>query len=559
MKKFKYNLVLFFSILFTLVACQEDNLTFGDVTAPTNLSISFEIVGADAANPNGDGSGFVNFVATADNAISYKFNFGDNSDEIVASGVGTHRYTIVGLNSYTVVVNAIGTGGLVTSSTINVDVFSSFDDLEAKEMLSGGAGNSKTWYWAAADVGHLGVGPANSNVGADGWWFPQWYAAQPFEKAGAPESSCIYTDELTFSLNDSEQLTYVLNNNGQTFYNGAHSGLGGDDVCLDLDTSGIKNVSLAPTSIDWSSVPDPDFTSRGTVMDFSDNGFMGYYLSTSSYEIISLTNNLMTVRVIDGLNADLAWYHTFSTSPPVQEEFESIYTNLVWADEFEVDGAPDSSNWTYDTGTGSSGWGNNEEQYYTDRLDNSYVEDGVLKIISKAESFNSSNYTSARLKTQGLYDFTYGRVDVRAKLPSGGGTWPAIWLLGSNIETVGWPACGEIDIMEHVGNNEGIIGAALHTPSSSGATINRADYDVPTATSEFHVYSVHWSPDEITFLVDDEVFYVYEPSEQNPQTWPYTADQFIILNTAMGGNLGGAIDSNFSESTFEIDYVRVFQ
>ena len=163
------------------------------------------------------------------------------------------------------------------------------------------------------------------------------------------------------------------------------------------------------------------------------------------------------------------------------------------------------------------------------------------------------------MKTQGLREFTYGRIDVRAKLPEGGGTWPAIWTLGSSIETIGWPACGEIDIMEHVGNNQGVVQSAIHNNSSFGATVNKGDISVADASSEFHVYSMNWSPDQISFLVDDVVYYTYNPSTKNADTWPFDADQFIILNVAMGGTFGGAIDPAFVESTMEVDYVRYYQ
>ena len=232
------------------------------------------------------------------------------------------------------------------------------------------------------------------------------------------------------------------------------------------------------------------------------------------------------------------------------------YSDLVWADEFDTDGSPNASRWTYDLGTGDNGWGNGEVQSYTDNAGNVSIADGILKITAKKEG---SGYTSARIKTQGLYDFTYGRVDVRAKLPEGGGTWPAIWLLGSSFSSIGWPACGEIDIMEAVGNNPGHVQAAIHTPSSYGNTENVGSTAVPDATSGFHVYSVNWSPDQITFLVDDEIYYTYKPETKNDDTWPFNAPHFIILNVAMGGTLGGDIDPNFTESSMEIDYVRVYQ
>ena len=171
----------------------------------------------------------------------------------------------------------------------------------------------------------------------------------------------------------------------------------------------------------------------------------------------------------------------------------------------------------------------------------------------------NANYTSGRITTQNKYNFTYGRVDARAKLPSAGGVWPAIWMLGSNFGAVGWPACGEIDIMEYVGNSPGKISSALHTPSSSGATINYMEKSISNETTEFHIFSTIWTAGSITFLLDDVPYYTYNPATKNNQTWPFNKDQFIILNLALGGNLGGTIDPNFDTATFEIDYIRVYQ
>jgi beta-glucanase (GH16 family) len=158
-----------------------------------------------------------------------------------------------------------------------------------------------------------------------------------------------------------------------------------------------------------------------------------------------------------------------------------------------------------------------------------------------------------------LASWRYGRIEVRAKLPTGYGTWPAIWMLGANFSTVGWPACGEIDIMEGIGNNPGFIQSAIHTPSSFGDTQNKGNTTIADASSEFHVYSVNWSENQISFLVDDEIYYTYKPDVKDGDTWPFDANQFLILNVAMGGTLGGTIDPAFTESSMEVDYVRVYQ
>lgn len=236
--------------------------------------------------------------------------------------------------------------------------------------------------------------------------------------------------------------------------------------------------------------------------------------------------------------------------------------NLIWSDEFDVDGAPDTNKWTYDLGNGCPNvcnWGNGESQFYTNRTDNVEVKDGILRITAKREDYQGYGFTSTRMKTQNKFSFLYGRVEVRAKLPTGVGTWPAIWMLGSNITTVGWPACGEIDIMEHVGKNQGTVQSAMHTPSSHGATINHGSTYLSDVSTEFHVYAVEWSSEKIEFFVDDVSFYTYNPELKNASTWPYTANQFIILNIAMGGSFGGPIENSFNESSMEIDYVRVYQ
>jgi hypothetical protein len=541
-------------ILAFAMGCQEDDADIGEIISPTNLVITAEVLGVDADNPNGDGAGFVKLTATADDALSYNFQYGDGLEGVVPSGVDTHRYSIVGLNTYTVVVSAIGTGGVSTTATIDVDVFSSFDDLEAKTLLSGGIGSSKTWYLDASVPGHLGVG-GTIDIAADAFWYPSFYAAQPFEKCGDPISSCLCDDELVFSLDANEQLTYELNNNGQTFFNAGHQAVvgqnAGEDACFDFDTSGTSVVSLSPTAFDWSIVPDPDFVGRGTSMNFSDDKFMGYYVSSSSYEIIEVTNSTLYVRTIDALDPVLYWYHKFTTSLP-SDDFDSIYNNLVWEDNFDVNGAPDPLNWTYDLGNGADGWGNQEVQSYTNSSENVIVEDGFLKIIAKADG---SGYTSARLKSEDLYEFTYGRVEVRAKLPASIGTWPAIWTLGEDYQTNIWPGCGELDIMEQKGQDKNTVLATAHHPGVSPGAGDSGSTVLTSSTTEFHNYTMEWTPELITFLVDDTVYHTVA----NSPDLPFDSDFFLILNIAMGGTLGGDIDPSFTEDTMEIDYVRVYQ
>lgn len=229
-----------------------------------------------------------------------------------------------------------------------------------------------------------------------------------------------------------------------------------------------------------------------------------------------------------------------------------VTPTLAWSDEFNVDGAPDSSKWSYETGAG--GWGNNELQYYTNRPENVIVQNGVLKINLIKEAYNGSNYTSARIVTKNKYSFQYGRVDIRAKLPAGGGTWPALWMLGSDVNTNPWPACGEIDIMEHVGNNLNRIYGTLHHPGHSGGNADGGNVLISNATTQFHVYSCDWDASTIKFYVDDVLFYTFNNNGGLPFNKPF----FFIFNCAMGGNFGGAVDPNFTSATLEVDYVHVY-
>jgi beta-glucanase (GH16 family) len=227
---------------------------------------------------------------------------------------------------------------------------------------------------------------------------------------------------------------------------------------------------------------------------------------------------------------------------------------LIWADEFNVDGIPDSSKWSFDIGTGDWGWGNNESQYYTNRKENVKVQNGMLKITTVKESYKGSDYTSARIKTQGKFSFRYGKVEIKAKLPFGKGTWPALWMLGENITSVGWPLCGEIDIMEHVGNSEGKIYGTVHYPGFSGGNSISKTINSANVSSEFHIYTLDWSPDAIKFYVDNVLFHTFI----NTASLPFNQNFFLIVNSAIGGGLGGTIAPDFTSSTFEVDYIRIY-
>ena len=258
-------------------------------------------------------------------------------------------------------------------------------------------------------------------------------------------------------------------------------------------------------------------------------------------------------------------------------EVDVEYTNLVWEDQFDTPGVVDPSKWHHQTQViiPGVGWANGEEQHYTNRVDNSFVDaSGFLNIVAKQEIYTdqglTKNYTSARLNSK--FAFTFGRVDVRAKIPVGAGTWPAIWTLGKNINengaywdsqygTTSWPACGEIDMMEHgIFPTEDInyIKSSLHTPCCYAGNPNGGGTIASDLENEFHVYSLNWSPDEITFLLDGVSFYTYNPAVKDNSTWPFIEDQFLLLNLAMGG-IAGNISSGFDQATMLIDYVKVYQ
>ncbi|MEN2400135.1 glycoside hydrolase family 16 protein [Flavobacterium sp. MC2016-06] len=549
-KKIIIKIVSLFTILL-MTGCQKDDFTFGSIDSPANLKVTAVIVGKTTGDPNGDGSGTVKFTAVADNAISYKYVYSDGTSDNAPNGMITKRFTKTGVNTYTVTIIASGKGGVTANTTVDVTVASDFSDDQAVQFLTGGT--SKKWYWSASEPGHLGVGQNDGDATKN--YYGNYYQAAPFEKAGSPSSSCLYENVLTFSL-VGDQLKYELDNGGATFFNAAFGSVVGatlaSDECLTYNASGVKTVSLSPSESVVTKNPDHATQTRGTMMNFSDGGFMGYYIGQSSYEILSITANRMVVRAIMGGNPALAWYHTFTTTKPTQNPVTD-YTKLVWSDEFNTDGAPDTAKWGYDLGNG--GFGNNEKQNYTTSATNVIVQGGSLKITAKKEASGGSDYSSARLKSEGKYAFTYGKVEVRAKLPIGGGTWPAIWMLGANYATNAWPACGELDIMEHVGNDQNVIHGTLHYPGHSGGNGNTGSKTIPNVSTEFHIYKTIWSPASVKIYVDDELIH----SVPNDASLPFNKDFFLILNVAMGGNFGGNIDAAFTQSTMEIDYVRVYQ
>ncbi|HMO33339.1 MAG TPA: glycoside hydrolase family 16 protein [Lacibacter sp.] len=240
---------------------------------------------------------------------------------------------------------------------------------------------------------------------------------------------------------------------------------------------------------------------------------------------------------------------------------------LVWADEFSVGGFPDSLKWSYDYGRGcpeNCGWGNNELQYYTEgRRENARVEDGKLIIEAHREDYKGASYTSARLVSKYKGDWKYGRFEIRAKLPSGVGMWPAIWMLPTAWKYGGWPHSGEIDIMEFVGYAPDSIYGTVHTGAYNGmlGTQKGGVAARKDLSSSFHVYAIEWTADYIHFFIDGVKYYEYVNQKKGTDAWPFDQEFHLILNVAVGGNWGGkhGVDNAIFPQRMEIDYVRIYQ
>jgi len=239
---------------------------------------------------------------------------------------------------------------------------------------------------------------------------------------------------------------------------------------------------------------------------------------------------------------------------------------LIWGDEFNYKGLPDSSKWKYDVG--GHGWGNNEKQFYVENsFENSYVANGKLHIVALKKEYEKLNYTSAKLTTWRKFALQYGKVEVMAKLSRGIGSWPAIWMLPESIRKneEKWPLCGEIDIMEHVGKDPNVIHASLHTQlynHMKGTQITHFD-SLQNVFDIFHKYGIEWTKDAITFFIDDKIFFKSAKGQDgrivSNEGWPFDKPYYLILNLAIGGNWGGEIDDTIFPNEMQIDFVRIYQ
>lgn len=247
-----------------------------------------------------------------------------------------------------------------------------------------------------------------------------------------------------------------------------------------------------------------------------------------------------------------------ATTTPIADKNWSFETSAYFADEFDNAGKPDAAKWGYDIGAG--GWGNNELEYYTDG-GNAAVANGKLTITAKKENVGGAGYTSARMVSKGVGSMLYGRVEVRAKLPSGVGTWPAIWMLPDDYAYGPWPKSGEIDLMEMVGFDPNMVHFTVHNQTYNGANGKGAGKTIATASTDYHVYRIDWTPYAIKSYFDGELIYTYVNDSNGFATWPYDKKFHLLLNIAVGGSWGGqkGVDDTAFPTSMDIDYVRFYK
>jgi len=536
--KFHYN--LFVKILFVFIlSCSSGSENGGSVIDPVDppseiipkdLSINITIEGSDTNNPNGDGSGLVKFSASATNAVSYSYRFG-TGDSKTSTGSVEYTYSDVGTKSYNIKVLAYSsTNNYITiEKSITVYVKPVSDPI-LLDLLAGST--SKTWRINAAQDAHFSNGSEDKN-------YPNYWEAFSFSKS----DSGFYDDEFTFNVNG----TYIHKTNNTVFGKGVNlnSDFGTTSQTTNNDGD-IENYPLDNYETTFSAKSEDGIDK----IEFNDSGFIGFYVGSHNYTIECYDDNNILIRTLD--NNDIAWYLWLSSQTISETPSKDQFTNLIWEDTFDYNGEIDSEKWTHEV---REQWYNNEVQSTTNLLENSKVENGILKLTAIKKS--NGDYTSARIMTHDKLDYKYGRIDVRAKMPAKtNGVWPAIWLLGSNYNTVDWPACGEMDIQEYAQTNQFNVQSTVHKPDGyagqgdSNVTDAYTDID-----SEFHIYSLVWTKEALTFYVNNEPHHIVG----NSCSLPFNHKFYLILNFAMGGDMGGEIDSSFTRDSMEIDYVKVYQ
>lgn len=341
---------------------------------------------------------------------------------------------------------------------------------------------------------------------------------------------------------------------------------------IDVNPLNTNDIKVNYTTRDGTAVAGKDYTVVSGTLTIPANQLSGYIDVLVTADSLRQNDQTFTLELSSPQNAKLSTtqatgtIQNLGTYLPVDNTgYTTASSNsgltLAWSDEFSGK-TLNTGNWIYETG--GSGWGNNELEYYTSSLNNSFLTGGYLVIEARKETMSSNNYTSARIKTEDKMTFTYGRIDIRAKLPKGQGLWPAIWMLGNNISQpgYGWPACGEIDIMELLGqNSQNVYGTVHWGISGQGSTHIGGNYTISTGdfSSSFHVFSLQWDTTRLTFLVDDVAYFTANKTDVSGD-YPFDKPFFFIMNVAVGGNWPGNPNSSTTfPQRMVVDYVRVFQ
>jgi len=343
---------------------------------------------------------------------------------------------------------------------------------------------------------------------------------------------------------------------------------------IDVYPVNSSAITVNYTTNNGTAVSGTDYNSVSGTLTIPAKGYSGYIDVIVTADSLRRDDQTFTLDLSSPVNAKLSntqatgTIQNTGTYMPIDNAgytSASSYSGmtLAWSDEFNGK-TLNTSSWTYETG--GSGWGNNELEYYTNSVKNTFLTGGYLVIEARKETYGTNSYTSARLKTQDKKTFTYGRIDIRAKLPKGQGLWPALWMLGNNISQsgYGWPACGEIDIMELVGNNSQRVYSTVHwgQENSSFHDSKGGNYSLSTGSfnDTFHVFSMQWDTSKMVFLIDDYPIFTVNKSDMTTGTYPFDKPFFFIFNVAVGGNWPGSPNSStIFPQRMIVDYVRVYQ
>lgn len=342
-----------------------------------------------------------------------------------------------------------------------------------------------------------------------------------------------------------------------------------------LDKSSTKTVSVNYTTVEGFAKAGEDFTASAQTITFNP----GETIKTITIPVVADDlkegNDDFKIQLSAAVNGDI--YKSTAVATIENDDSKVPFTNagydaptsypgytLAWADDFTA-GPLNLTNWSFENGDGCPnvcGWGNNELEYYTDRADNLFFQDGKMIIEAKKETYSGKNYTSSKIVTRGKKVFKFARIDIRAKLPKGKGIWPAFWLLPQNNVFGGWPKSGEIDLMEMIGHEANRTYGTLHFGPGPGSTQLGRNYTLPSGifNDEFHVFSLEWKQDQIKWLVDGNVFSTYVKADLGSNNYPFNEDFFLIFNLAVGGNWPGSPAANtYFPQWLIVDYVRVYQ